>query len=255
MCGSANKPPMEEIAILYEKEKNVKVRLIFGGSGTLLSQIELTRKGDIYLPGSPDYIIKGEKKNLLIKNSDKIIAYLIPAIIVPKENPKKIENITDLTKPGVKIGIGNPESVCLGLYAIEYLEKNNLLETILNNVVTFGGSCSKTANLASMNQVDAIIGWKVFSHWNPYKMTYIPLPKNSIPRLSYIPVSIPVNTKNISLSKDFIEFLLSKTGKKIYKKYGYISSIKKAKKYAPLATIGGEYKLPKRYFMFIHNEE
>jgi len=247
-CGSANKPAMEEIAIEFERVKNIKVNMIFGGSGTLLSQIELSRKGEIYLPGSPDYIIIAERKKLIIENSDQIIAYLVPAIITPAGNPANIHTLEDLTGPGVRIGIGNPESVCLGLYGIELLETNNLLEKVMKNVVTFGGSCSKTANLAAMSNVDAILGWRVFHFWNPDRMDFVPIAPENIPRISYIPISIPVYTKDINLSKEFIEFVLSPAGKAAYKKFGYLSSVEEAKAFAPNAPIGGEYKLPTAYF-------
>ena len=217
-CGSANKPPMEEIAANFKEEKHIEVNMIFGGSGTLLSQIELSKKGEIYLPGSPDYIEIAERKKLIIENSDQIVAYLVPAIITPAGNPAKIQSLEDLTRPGVKVGIGNPESVCLGLYGIELLETNKLLEPVMKNVVTFGGSCSKTANLAALNKVDAILGWRVFHYWNPDRLEFIAINPKQIPRISYIPISIPVYTKNIELSKSFIDYVLSPAGQSIYKK-------------------------------------
>ncbi len=256
-CGSANKPAMEKIANLFEQEKKIKVHMIFGGSGTLLSQIELSKKGEIYLPGSPDYIIIGNNKKLLIKGSDQVVSYLIPAIITPKGNPKQISSLNDLTKPGIRIAIGNPKTVCLGLYGIELLEKNGLLEDVLKNVVTFGASCSKTANLAAMKKVDAILGWRVFHFWNPERMDYIPISKEQIPRISYTPISIPIFTKDINLSKMFIDFVLYQKGNKVYEDLGYIVKQLDAKKFAPQATIGGEFKLPKKYFDFIstHNQK
>ena len=42
---------------------------------------------------------------------------------------------------------------------------------------------------------------------------------------------------------------------KVYKKYGYIISLNEAKKFAPYAKIGGEYKLPEKYFKLIRNEK
>ncbi len=252
-CGSANKPAMEKIAKLFEQEKKIKVNMIFGGSGTLLSQLELSRQGEIYLPGSPDYIIIGNRKKLLIKGSDRVVSYLVPAIITPKGNPGKVYSLKDLAKPGIRVGIGNPETVCLGLYGIELLEKNGLMEAVMNNVVTFGASCSKTANLAAMNKVDAILGWRVFHFWNTERMAYVPISPGQIPRISIIPISIPVFTKDVKLSKMFIDFVLSPNGKKVYEAIGYIAMEDKAKKFAPLASIGGEFKLPAKYFNFIKN--
>ena len=247
-CGSANKPPMEEIAAKFKKEKKIDVNLIFGGSGTLLSQIELSRQGEIYLPGSPDYIIIAERKKLIIENSDQVVAYLVPAIITPAGNPANIYSLEDLTRSKIRVGIGNPESVCLGLYGIELLEANVLLDEVMKNVVTFGGSCSKTANLAALRNVDAILGWRVFHFWNTDRMDFVPIAPENIPRISYIPISIPVYTKDVNLSKAFIQFVLSPTGKAAYKKYGYLNSVEEAKKFAPNALVGGEYKLPAKYF-------
>ncbi len=73
-CGSANKPPMEEIAARFKKDKKINVNLIFGGSGTLLSQIQLSKKGEIYLPGSPDYIIIANRKTLILNDSVQIVS-------------------------------------------------------------------------------------------------------------------------------------------------------------------------------------
>jgi len=87
-CGAAVAVPMREIIKNYEQETGVKVNVTYSGSGTLLSQMELTKKGDVYLCGSPDYITIGVRRKLLIEETDKIISYLVPAILVPKENPK-----------------------------------------------------------------------------------------------------------------------------------------------------------------------
>lgn len=250
-CGSASKPVMEVIARDFERDTGVKVNLIFGGSGTLLSQIELSKKGEIYLPGSPDYIEIARRKKLIFEDSPKIVAYLVPAIITPAGNPGKISSLNDLARPGVRVGIGNPETVCLGLYGVELLETNGLLEQVLANTVTFGGSCSKTANLAAMNKLDAILGWRVFHYWNPDKMELVQLRKEEIPRISYIPISIPVHTKDRALSETFVDYVLSTRGRSVYEKFGYLTSEEKARQFAPNAGVGGEYRLSPKYFELI----
>jgi molybdate transport system substrate-binding protein len=252
-CGSVNKPAMEEIALLFQEERGIDVRLIFGGSGTLLSQIALSKSGEIYLAGSPDYVIIAERKKLIFPDSDQIVAYLVPAIVTPKGNPAKIESLADLARPGVKVGIGNPETVCLGLYNVEMLEQCGLFDAVLRNVVAFGGSCSKTANMAAMGHVDAILGWRVFHYWNPGKMDFVPIEPDKLPRISYIPISIPVYTRDRALSEEFIAFVLSDRGRAVYKKYGYIADLEQAKSFAPKAKVGGEYILPADYFERIKN--
>jgi len=247
-CGSASKPAMELITARFQRETGVEVNTIFGGSGTLLSQIELSGQGEIYLPGSPDYILIAEKKGLLVEGSERIVAYLVPAIVTPAGNPAGIHALPDLARPGARAGMGNPESVCLGLYSVEILEANGLLEEVMENVVTFGGSCSKTANLAAMSKLDAILGWRVFHYWNPDRMELVHIDPEKIPRISYIPISIPIHTRDLELSRSFIDFVLSPKGLSVYRDLGYLTDLEAARALAPRATVGGEYELPEEYF-------
>jgi molybdate transport system substrate-binding protein len=239
---------MEEITARFEQKTGIEVNMIFGGSGTLLSQIELSEQGEIYVPGSPDYIIIAQRKGLLLEGSEHIVAYLIPAIITPTGNPAGIRSLEDLARTGTRVGLGNPETVCLGLYSVELLSANGLLEGVMKNVVTFGGSCSKTANLAAMSKLDAILGWRVFHFWNPDRMTYVPIAPQKIPRISYIPISIPVHTRDPALSRSFVEFVLSPAGLSVYEDLGYITDLRAARELAPEASVGGEFVLPREYF-------
>ncbi|HEY3278614.1 MAG TPA: substrate-binding domain-containing protein [Syntrophorhabdaceae bacterium] len=45
-AGAASKPPTEEAAKAFEKKTGVKVNVTFGGSGFVLSQMTLAKKGD-----------------------------------------------------------------------------------------------------------------------------------------------------------------------------------------------------------------
>ncbi|MDV7394878.1 substrate-binding domain-containing protein, partial [Arthrospira platensis SPKY1] len=54
--GAASKPPTEEIIEQFQRETGIKVNAIFGGSGYVLSQMKLAQKGDVYFPGSSDYM-------------------------------------------------------------------------------------------------------------------------------------------------------------------------------------------------------
>jgi molybdate transport system substrate-binding protein len=245
--GSASKPAMDEAIQVFKEETGIEVFANYGGSGTMLSQIELSKSGDLYIPGSPDYIIKAEQKGVIVPESTEIIAYLIPVIAVQKGNPKNIKSLADLAKPGVEVGIGNPEAVCLGLYAVEILEYNNLLEDVSKNIVTHAESCSKTAALLSLKSVDAVIGWDVFHDWDPDNIDVVYLSHEQLPRIAYIPGALTGFARDRENAQKFLDFLVSPQGQEIFGKWGYISSESEARKYAPDAAIGGEYKLPETY--------
>jgi molybdate transport system substrate-binding protein len=250
-CGSASKPATEEAARLFEQKTGIKVDLHFGGSGTMLSQMKLSKRGDLYIPGSPDYMIKAKREKIVDPRTVRIIAYLVPAILVQHGNPKKIHTLSDLTKPEIRIGIGNPYAVCVGLYAVEILIKSGLLKPVEKNIVTHAHSCSITASFVTMKKVDAIIGWRVFSKWNPNNIDVVYLKPDDIQRLAFIPAAISTYSKDKDSAQKFIDFLTSPEGRIIYTKWGYIATEKEAREFAPKAKIGGEYTLPKDYRPFV----
>jgi len=246
-CGSASKPATEEAAKVFEERTGIKVYLNFSGSGTVLSQMKLSRSGDLYIPGSPDYMVKAEQDGVVEPESVEIISYLIPAILVPHGNPKNIQTLSDLAQPGIKVGIGNPEAVCVGLYAYEILEHNNLLEEVGRNIITHAESCSKTASLVALKAVDAILGWRVFSKWHPETIDVVYLKPEQIPRLAYISGAISTFTQDRDSAQRFLDFLVSPEGQEIFSNWGYMATESEARKFAPNAEIGGEYKLAKTY--------
>jgi molybdate transport system substrate-binding protein len=246
-CGAASKPAMEEAAGAFRAKTRIQVNLQFGGSGTMLSQMKMARRGDLYIPGSPDYMVKAEREGLVDSRTIKIIAYLIPAMGVQPGNPKNIRTLKDLTKPGLKVGIGNPEAVCVGLYGIEILHGQGLLEQVEKNIVTHAPSCAATESLVVMKKVDAVLGWDVFSKWNPGRIETICLKPEEIPRIAYIPAAVSIYSHDRKGSMEFISFLASPDGQKIFAKWGYLTAEKEARRFAPEARIGGEYVPPARY--------
>ena len=85
-AGAASIPPLDEAAEAFKKQTGIQVYCTYGGSGTVLSQMELSKTGDLYIPGSPDYIPKAERKQVTDPGSTRIIAYLVPVIAVQKGN-------------------------------------------------------------------------------------------------------------------------------------------------------------------------
>ena len=246
-CGSASKPAMEEAAGAFEEKTGIRVDLHFSGSGTMLSQMKMSRRGDLYIPGSPDYMAKAEREGIVDPEMVKIIAYLVIAIDVQHGNPKDIRTLSDLARPGIRVGIGNPEAVCVGLYAVEVLERSGLLKDVRKNIVTHAPSCSGTASLLAMKKVDAVIGWRVFSKWNPDKIDAVFLKPDQVPRLAYIPAAISTYSRDRKSAQEFIDFLTSPEGQEIFAKWGYIATEEKVRTFAPNAKIGGEYRLPEDY--------
>jgi len=250
-AGAASKPATEEAIKIYKEKTGISTDVSFGGSGFVLAQMKLTKKGDLYFPGSSDFMERAKKEGVVFPESEKIVLYLIPAINVQKGNPKKIHSLKDLTKNGIRVAIANPEFVCVGAYAVEIIEKNLSSiekENLKRNLVNYTESCEKTANVISLKAVDAVLGWRVFQYWDPERIETIYLRPEEIPRIGYIPIAVSKFTRDRLLAQKFIDFLCSPQAKAIFRKYHYLMDLQEAKHFAkPDTPVGGEYILPQTW--------
>lgn len=252
-AGAASKPATEEVIRMFQEKSGISIEVVFGGSGFVLSQMKLTKRGDLYFPGSSDFMEVAKREGIVFSDSEKIVVYLIPAINVQKGNPKRIQTLRDLTKEGVRLAIANPETVCVGTYAVEIIEKNLTFDEkakVRKNIVNYTESCEKTANVISLKAADAVLGWRVFQYWDPGRIETITLRPEGIPRIGYIPIVISKFTQDKPLAQKFIDFLLSSHGKAIFQKYHYLMDLQEARRFTRTDTpVGGEYILPKEWKM------
>lgn len=243
--GSATKPAIEEAAQVFENQTGVKVLLHFGGSGKMLSEMKLARRGDLYLPGSSDFMDMAKAEKLVLPETEKRVAYLVPAINVPAGNPKNIQTLEDLARPGLRLGIARPDSVCVGLYAVEVLERAGMADRVRPNIVTHAESCEKTAQMVALGTVDAVLGWEVFHFWQPDKIDTVFLKPDQIARIGYIPIAVSSFSAQRQIAQQFIDFLVGAEGQAVFKKWHYLTSVDEARKLTRAdAPVGGEWKLP-----------
>jgi molybdate transport system substrate-binding protein len=246
--GAASKPATEEAARLYEQKTGVKIEMVFGGSGYVLSQMKLAKQGDLYFPGSSDYMEKAKHDGDVFADSERIIVYLVPAINVQKGNPRNIRTLYDLARPGMKVVIANPEGVCVGAYAVEIIEKAFTSEqksAFKHNLVNYAESCEKTATAISLKTADAVIGWRVFEHWDARRIETIPLPGGQIPRIGYIPIAISKFSRNRAAAQAFIDFLTGPEGRAVYARHRYFATAEDAGAWIGAEKpVGGEYEVP-----------
>ncbi len=247
-AGAASKPPLEALAQVYERRTGQAVELVFGGSGFVLSQMKLARRGDLYFPGSSDFMELAKREGLVFPETERRVVYLVPAINVQAGNPKNIRTLRDLLRPGLRVAIANPEMVCVGTYAVE------ILETSLNpderarfraNLVNYTESCEKTATVLALKAVDAVLGWSVFEHWDPQHIQTVPLDPDQIRRIGYLPVAISTFTQQRSAAQRFLDFVTSPEGRAVFVRHHYFATPEEAQRWiGQPKPVGGEYHVP-----------
>lgn len=244
-CGAAFKRPMEDIVKLYRQKTGTEVNVIYGGVGTLFSQILLSKRGDVFVVPSPDIMERAKTKGVVVPESIKDIAFVAPCINTQKGNPKNIQGLKDLAKPGIKVGLANPEIVYIGAIAIEIIDKNLSAEekkAIKNNVVTYVEDFNKLATLIVLKQVDAIIGFHFLEGWYPDKVGTIQLKTSEVLRIGAGQAAVISYTGNRAETDKFILFLSSEEVKSIFRKNHYFGSPDEAFRWVgEKKPIGGEF--------------
>ncbi|MEQ1858992.1 MAG: molybdate ABC transporter substrate-binding protein [Chthoniobacteraceae bacterium] len=110
-CAAGLRAPVEAAAQQYQRESGVEVRLQFGGSGTLLSQLRVAKQGDLFIAADDGVLADARKADLAREVLP--LAKQRPVIAVRAGNPKSIKSIDDLLRDDVKLALANPEAASI----------------------------------------------------------------------------------------------------------------------------------------------
>lgn len=222
-AGAASKPVLDEAAVAIQKEMGLALVFSYGGSGTVLSQMELARKGDLYIPGSHDWLERAVVRGLVDPKTRVDFAYLRPALVVRAGNPKGIHALGDLARPDVKAAIADPRTVCVGEYGEKLLVNAGLAQTLMPKLAR-AHSCEAVANLLATGTVDAVLGWDVFVAWFPGEVEEVPVPPQWIPGQATIPGAVSVFSQHPQEAAAVLRWLAGPRGLAIWQKHGYRTS-------------------------------
>ena len=116
----------------------------------------------------------------------------------------------------------------MGDIALEILDLAGLRKSVQPNIVTQATSCEHLAAILKFRQVDAIIGWGVFARWYPRDVDIVPLP-DEVRICRHVPAAVTKFSANVKHAQRFVDFISSETGKKVFKKHGYMTAVPKGK--------------------------
>jgi len=233
LWGDASRLPGTEIIEAFENTTNIGVGATFTGAGPLLSSLEISRSGDLYLGVGTLYEMETAlKKNLVDPLSLRTIAYLIPAIIVQKGNPKNITSLSDLVRLDVKLCLTDP-TYGVGLFVRRLLEHNDLWSKVESRFVQVKSGADAVTNII-LGSVDATVSWHVFYYWKREEVDIVWIDYSKILEVSVIPAAITVYTQDRVLSEIFLDFVAnSQVAKGIFAKYGYVATVEQGVKFTP----------------------
>lgn len=219
-CSAGLKGPVEEICRVFQEKTGEKLTInySFGGTAHLNSQILLTQKGDVYVVSDKSELTPLMEKGLVAWEKD--VVYHVPVLAVPKGNPGHIKSLSDLTRPGIRVALGDADAVPIGKIANKLLEENGLLEAVEKNVVVRTPTVNELVVYLTSRQVDAAIVWEENCRSAGDKIEVI-----SIPELGRYVKTVAVvvlgGSQEKELAQKLAQFIASPEGLEIWQKNGY----------------------------------
>ncbi len=183
-CAAGIKPPVEATARRYEAEYGAPVHIQYGGSGTLLSNIIVARRGDLYLAADDSYLEIAREKGLVREVIP--LATMRPVIAVREGNPKQIRSIADLiSTEGLRISLATPEAAAVGKAVRDALTPGGQWEALKQRVKVFKPTVNDVANDLDIGAADAVIVWDATARQYPeFEMIRVPELDGSVRTIS-----------------------------------------------------------------------
>jgi molybdate transport system substrate-binding protein len=185
----------------------------FAGSDQLALQIQQGQPADVFAAASPKYLEQLYQQGLVAK--PVVFATNTVVLIVPRRNPAGIHSVYDLTKPGVKLVVGDP-AVPIGSYtekAVAVLKLNVQpvsRETDVKNVVAKVALGQADAGFVYSSDVKPVAG----------KVLAFRLPAAASPTAVY-EIAIVKATKHRAAAEAFVRSVLSRRGKALLHAAGF----------------------------------
>jgi len=129
-AGGLNRHATEPIISAFEKREGCTVETTWMGCGLLVSKMKGGETPDVYHTCDASFHTMVEDRFGQLTN----ISQTDIIILVPKDNPKNIKSLEDLTKPGMKVGIGDPEKTAMGKLTVDLLKDEGVYKEIKTNI-------------------------------------------------------------------------------------------------------------------------
>jgi molybdate transport system substrate-binding protein len=198
---------------------DTKVVFNFGGSGQLLQQIAKGAPVDVFASADQETMDKAQAEKVVEAGTRADFVRNSLVVVVPIHSTLSVASLNDLTKSEIRhIAIGNPESVPVGRYGKAVLTASghwNALEPKMVNTQ----NVRQSLDYVSRGEVEAAFVYRTDAAILPDKVRIVLEVPTQKPVL--YPIAAIRGSGDKTVAKDFIAFVQSNTGTKIFQKYGF----------------------------------
>ena len=218
-CGAGLRQPVDELLVIFQKETGWKVNVEFGGSGQLLTRFEATGSGDVFMAGSAFYVDKLARENKVLSVHPVVLHTPVVAVNIKKAD--EVKTFADLTKPGLRVGLGDPKAMALGRTAEQILDKSGIREAILKNVVTRAATVKQLTLYVVQGDVDAAIIARADAFQNKDTLTYFEIDSGWY-KAEVVTIAALKASTDPEAAQKLTDFLSSAKAVEVFGRYGFL---------------------------------
>jgi molybdate transport system substrate-binding protein len=214
------KDALEEIKPIYQKKhQDVEIIYNFSSSGSLQQQIEQGAPVDVFISAANKQMDALESNKLLLVGTRQKLLTNQLVLVTPKDE-KNVNNIKDLTQTNIsKIAMGEPNSVPVGRYTEEVINFYKILDKIRSKII-YAKNVRQVLSYVETGNVNAGFVYLSDAKTSEKIRLVEVFPKSSHTPIVY-PIAVLRDSKNPKIAKEFSQFLLNHSAKKVFNKYGF----------------------------------
>jgi molybdate transport system substrate-binding protein len=218
----------DDLAEQFSEQYQYEITINYGGSSTLLAQLLQGAEADIFASANQDQMQILIDEGLVESEAVHVFAENELVIIVPQDNPAKIQSAEDLSRNGIFLVIGAP-NVPIRTYTDTLLDtlalrfEDSYVKDVMANVVSEETNVRQVVARVALGEADAGIVYRTdISPDIAEQVQLIELPSGTSPRAVY-PIAPLLDSSYPDESASFIKFISSDAGQAILAKWGFCS--------------------------------
>ncbi|MEI2724434.1 MAG: molybdate ABC transporter substrate-binding protein [Verrucomicrobiota bacterium] len=213
--GAMLRPGIEKTLKDFEHHEGCRFTTVYNGCGVLVAQMRTGQRPDAYF--SCDTSFMNSVADLYLEPVNVVDNQLM--IIVAKGNPKGIQTVQDLTKPGLRIGLPHHEKSAMGNIAWKMLVQMNVYEALTPNLSVESPTGDFLINQLRTGSLDAIIACR--SNWTGVReyLDAVPI-DDPLARMTQ-PYAVGRNTRYKQLLSRLQDALTTASSRERFEKEGF----------------------------------
>ncbi|MCP4848009.1 MAG: molybdate ABC transporter substrate-binding protein [Verrucomicrobiaceae bacterium] len=214
--GAMLNPAIRDSMARFKEREGVNLKFVPNGCGILVSQMKAGARPDAYFSCDVSFMEEVEaffSKPKTVSSNDMVI-------LVSNDVRGKIRKLSDLSLPGMRVGLAHPENSALGALTVRLLENEKV--EIGDNKELDSATGDFLVNQLRAGSLDAVIVYRSNAKANPatLKGAHI-VDINNDMAIARQPFAIGLNSDHKHLASRLFRALVNDMGRKQFLDYGF----------------------------------